>query len=242
MSKSLLNAFINIIYPASCLFCSKPLAAEESENLLCQDCYQKIKHNTGIFCKKCGLSLRLDYNQNCPACKNRKFHFDRAWSACIYKEPLVKLIHLFKYNLKLKLKKLFTLIITEFIKDTHLPMQNYDLLLPVPMHPARLRQRDINHSQILTKELKSYFNIPISCGKLIRKHTSRPQTELKFRERLDNVKGAFALKDKDEFKAKNILLVDDVFTTGSTVSEIARVLKEDGASGVDVLTLARTSL
>ena len=135
MSTGLLRPLINIIYPAKCLSCNTMLRADLSENLICQCCYQKIKYNRGIFCKRCGLTLHLDYNKSCPACKNRNFHFDRAWSACIYEEPLKKLIHLFKYNLKLKLKKLFTPILTRFIKDSHLPMQDYDLLLPVPMHP-----------------------------------------------------------------------------------------------------------
>jgi len=218
------------------------LRADLSENLICQCCYQKIKYNRGIFCKRCGLTLHLDYNKSCPACKNRNFHFDRAWSACIYEEPLKKLIHLFKYNLKLKLKKLFTPILTRFIKDSHLPMQDYDLLLPVPMHPARLRQRDVNHSQILTGDIQSYFDIPISCGKLTSKHRYHPQAQLKVRERLNNVKDAFRVSCKDAFKDKKVLIIDDVFTTGSTVSEIANALKQDGAWRVDVLTLARTRL
>ena len=241
MPQALIEAFLNIAYPPHCFACRSLLAGEMSKSLICKSCSEKIKFNLPPFCQKCGLGLRQNNTGNCPTCKDRGFYFDRAWSACIYERPIKELIHLFKYNSKLKLKKLFTSILTQFIKDYHLPLHDYDLLVPVPMHAARLRERENNHSEVLTKELGMQFKIPATCGKLSRIRNNAPQTSLKFKERIEAVKGAFRVKEAREFAKKNILIIDDVFTTGSTVSEIAYSLKENQALRVDVLTLARTA-
>ncbi|MEW6008995.1 MAG: ComF family protein [Candidatus Omnitrophota bacterium] len=240
MPQTLINSFLNIIYPNKCLVCQTLLSQSATFNLLCKSCYEKITPNPAPFCQKCGLGGQKRSSTDCPVCKNRDFSFDRAFSACIYDEPLKTLIHLFKYNSKFKLKKLFVSLLLQFIADYHLNTEVFDYLLPVPMHPSRLREREINHSQILADELSLYLKIPVIADNLIRRRQDRLQTELKFNERICNVKGAFELKDKEVFRNKNILIIDDVFTTGSTVSEISSLLKENSSPKVNVLTLART--
>lgn len=241
MPSTLISSFLNIIYPNKCLICQILLSESSTHNLLCKSCYETIAPNPAPFCPKCGLGIQPGVSPDCPVCKKRNFNFDRAFNACIYKEPLKTLIHLFKYNSKFKLRKLFASLLLQFIADYHLDTDIYNYLLPVPMHASRLREREANHSQILAEELSLHLKIPVSADNLIRLRQERLQTELDLNQRINNVKGAFELKRCEVFKNKNVLIIDDVFTTGSTVSEVCAILKENSAAKVDVLTLARTA-
>ena len=241
MPKPLLDALINLFYPQSCPICSRALISDENEHAVCKACAERITANRPPFCPKCGQGAQPPQTRDCPACKGRTFYFDRAWSACSYQDPLKTLIHNFKYNSKLKLRKLFAKLLIQFIDGYHLPIKNYDVFLSVPMHRARLREREINHSQVLTEQLATHYQIPLSLGNCMRIHQHALQSNLTFHQRIENVKGAFQVKHKEEFKDRVSLVIDDVFTSGSTLSEVARALKDSGACRVDVITLARTT-
>lgn len=240
MPESLASALKNILYPAHCFICSRLLTQDIDTNPVCQNCYDKILLNLPGFCKKCGLGGQTQGAQYCSACKGKKFNFRRAFSACVYEEPIKTLIHLFKYDSRLKLRKLFAEIFIKFLRDYKISVREYDLFVAVPMHPTRLREREFNHSQVLAQDLAVEFNVPISSGDIERSRYGRPQMSLSERERMENIKGAFRLRHRERFSNKNILIIDDVFTTGSTVCEIALILNECNAKGVDVLTLARS--
>jgi ComF family protein len=238
MSQGLINAIINIVYPLRCLGCAGLFTDGDNNQLLCKSCYEKIESNLPPFCKKCGLGKSNYEPDDCLACKGKFFNFDRAWSACIYKEPVKNLIHIFKYNSKLRLRRLFLTLFSQFIKEYCVPIADYDFVLAVPMHPARLREKEFNHAHILAQDLGVQFTIPV-FNNLVRSRNNLPQTGLSLTERINNVKDVFKIKNPEQAFNKNILIIDDVFTTGSTVSEIASVLKRNGAGRVDVLTLAR---
>jgi ComF family protein len=116
-----------------------------------------------------------------------------------------------------------------------------DVAIPVPLHKKRLRQRGFNQSLLLAHGVSERFMIPLNYDNLIRSRYTRPQVELSGIERAENVRGAFNLLRPAEICEKKILLIDDVFTTGATMNECAKVLKDAGASTVTVLTLARTT-
>jgi ComF family protein len=113
-----------------------------------------------------------------------------------------------------------------------------DLIVPVPLHRKRLRQRGFNQALLLSFQVSRAFNIPLSIDNLVRIRATRPQVELSGEERIHNVRGAFALKRPDRFEGRVVMLVDDVFTTGATMNECAAVLKEGGAAHINALTLA----
>lgn len=113
------------------------------------------------------------------------------------------------------------------------------MLLPVPLHHKRLREREFNQSLLLAKKIGKALKIPLIPDNLQRIRWTRPQIELKGEERLINVKGAFALKNHKTIEGKSILLIDDVYTTGATVRECSKILKKAGVEKVYVLTLAR---
>ncbi len=114
-----------------------------------------------------------------------------------------------------------------------------DVVMPVPLHRKRLRQRGFNQALLLSYGVGSAFEIPLSVDNLIRSRFTRPQVELSGEERIKNVAGAFAIRRPGEVDGKSVLIVDDVFTSGATMNECAAVLKEGGAARVTALTLAR---
>jgi ComF family protein len=117
---------------------------------------------------------------------------------------------------------------------------NIDHIVPVPLHPARLRGREFNQSLLLADQLSRQLKKPVSASHLIRAHATDPQTTLTRQERLRNLRQAFSVKQPDSLAGRRILLVDDVFTTGTTLNECAKVLLKAGIQSVFALTLART--
>jgi len=115
-----------------------------------------------------------------------------------------------------------------------------DLILPVPLHPSRLRAREFNQSLLLADRLGKYLMRPISTTALVRTVVTEPQTSLTRQERLRNLRRAFKVRDAEPFDGRRVLLIDDVFTTGTTLNECAKILRSAGAASVSALTLART--
>ena len=167
-----------------------------------------------------------------------KFSFDHAFSPCIYEGATRELIHKFKYQNKDYLSSLLARLLIEFIYQYQINTGLFDLVIPIPLHRTRLREREFNQAELLACRVAEEFSIPLSCSNLWRKHHRQAQIELENDERWENIKGCFALRNPTEVKDKNIFLVDDVLTTGATCSEAASVLKAAGAASVFVLTLA----
>ena len=114
-----------------------------------------------------------------------------------------------------------------------------EAIIPVPLHPRRLRWRGFNQSVLLARQISRAYNIPVDCFTLFRKIDTPPQTQLPEEDRRKNMRRAFALAEESAMSGKRVLLVDDVYTSGATVNECSRVLKRGGAREVFVLTLAR---
>lgn len=239
MLRRFFNALTDIVYPKTCLICKRQLKELACvDNLVCMQCWAKIKRNPPPFCHCCGRHLEKPLKNICPACVRKQLHFDRAFSPCVYEGVLKELIHAFKYQGKDYLGTTLTRLMTEFIEEYSLPMDLLDLVIPIPLHKTRLREREFNQAQILSNHIARKFNKKVSHNNLRRLRLTKTQTELEIGERLLNVKGSFTATKKEDIKGKNILLVDDVLTTGATCSEAAYALKEAGANIVFVLTLA----
>jgi ComF family protein len=153
-----------------------------------------------------------------------------------YVPPLQDAICLFKYRGKIALASpLADLMINQLPS-----LDAVDLIMPVPLHPQRLREREFNQSLLLADRIRRHLGIPVSFSNLIRLAPSPAQTTLPRRKRLKNLRRAFALRRPDLIIDKRILLIDDVYTTGTTVNECAKTLRKAGAGDVFVVTLART--
>jgi ComF family protein len=241
MLREFLSSLADIIYPRVCLVCKNSLKNVSSiDNSVCGQCWTKIKRNLPPFCHSCGRHLeKANFNKNiCPSCLKKSLHFDRAFSPCVYEGVVKELIHKFKYNDKDYLGFTLSKLMIEFIKEYNLPIDCLDLIVPVPLHQTKLREREFNQAQVLSNYIAAEFNKKALDKTLIRNRLTKTQTELETKARFVNVQGSFAITGKEGLKDKNILLVDDVLTTGATSSEAAYVLKNAGANIVFVLTLA----
>lgn len=234
----MLGALINLLYPAVCRVCSKKI--DEFGRNICGDCVKKIKERLPPFCVKCGRQLEGDPELTvaCPDCRQCAPYFDKAWSACHYDDPLKGLIHDFKYKRISSLSTDFTALIIDFMKKYGVG-KDCQMILSIPMHPNRLFKREINHSDILAQDLGEKLGIAYSINTLKKTKDTSFQSKLKREARIKNLQSSFALKNSSIVHNKNILLVDDLFTTGSTVNECSRLLKSSGARCVEVITLAR---
>ena len=240
----LLNGLIDLVYPKTCLVCKNKLANTTSvDNLVCLGCWSRIKKNPPPFCLCCGRHLgppdTVPDKNICPGCIKSRPHFDRAFSPCLYEGALKELIHEFKYKGKDYLGRTLSRLMIEFIGEYDLPIGCVDAVIPVPLHKTKMREREFNQAEVLGRCIASAFNKKLLEGALKRHRYTRAQVELTGQDsRLNNVKGSFSLSEKSDIIGKNILLIDDVLTTGATSSEAACTLKSAGAGMVFVLTLA----
>jgi ComF family protein len=160
----------------------------------------------------------------------------KAWTLYPYLPPLQDAICLFKYRGKVSLAKPLGRLMIAAIPAS----LDADLVIPVPLHPTRLREREFNQSLLLADQVATHLHLPLSFTNLVRIVPSEPQSTLSRKERMKNLRRAFAVRHPEQVAQKRILLIDDVFTTGTTVNECAKVLRKAGAEAVFVLTLART--
>jgi competence protein ComFC len=237
---NLITGLKDIIYPKICLICKRDLSSNSVDELVCVKCWSSIKKNAPPFCHGCGRnldekSLALAY---CPSCLKAPLHFDRAFAPCIYEGAIKDLIHEFKYRKTDYLADALSGLMLDFIRDYDVPVSSMDEIIPVPLHPARLREREFNQAELLARRIAPVYTKIVSADNLVRLRHTRTQAELKSSDRLSNVKDSFSVRWPDRIKGKHILLIDDVLTTGATSSEASRALKDAGANSVLVLTLA----
>ncbi len=230
-----LHALGELCFPPHCLCCASPLAWGGRIEL-CPACKQSLRYISAPLCPGCGLMFVNSGGDShlCPLCEQKKYAFDRARAVFCYNDEIGKLIHSLKFSgKKTGLRTMAALAQKSSIRELGTP----DLIVPVPLHPQKLRSRGFNQSLLLAKIL-----FPDHKGRidhcLRRSRPTRPQTGLKGAERRKNVVGAFVVKEPELVAAKTICLVDDVFTTGTTVNECAKTLKRAGAARVEVACLA----
>lgn len=240
----MLNALLNLLLPPTCLLCGN----DSKKGQFCQVCMDKVKLITGPICTCCGKPFISQECEDhlCGECikNSEKVYFSKARSICIYKGILHDAIHQFKYSGKTSMAKPLIEIISiarnvngmSWLRDS-----GHDLIVPVPLHKTKLKERGFNQSLLLAKGFAGMFNLPIDYINLKRIRATHPQVSLKGKDRINNVSGAFAVIEKSVFKDKDVLLVDDVYTTGATVRECSKILKMAGARSIDVVTLARVA-
>lgn len=233
---SLAKNFINLIYPLHCAVCKKPLDPE-NDSAICGHCIGLVKRNPAPNCAHCGRSMDIA-GCVCDDCLKNKPAFSRAYSACLYEGALKELILQFKYNGKLALSGDLSGLVSDFIYDNPDILEGVDLITFVPISMNRMMKRGFNQSKILAKHLSDSYGIPMAdC--IEKTVSTKNQNELTRLDRLSNLKGAFRAKNGIDLTGRTILIVDDVMTTGATLSECALALKICGAADIRCLTLAR---
>ncbi len=244
-AKKLISAFTSLIFPPLCPLCketeSTPNANLIVKNGLCCECWEKITPLPAPICARCGTPFSGTIGiKRCGACLKDCPPYTLARSAFTYDGPLRSAIHHFKYNNRTSLAPTLGRLAVKALCGIN---QNYDKIIPIPLHKNRLKSRGFNQSLLLAREIlrqqEGHPQSPeLDYRNLIRQKDTRSQIELKGKAREINVKGAFFVIDKTAFKDKKILLIDDVYTTGATIKECSRMLTACGAE-VFALTLAR---
>lgn len=237
--KRVLAGLSDIIFPPRCLTCNTILG--HRENLpFCGTCFSKIHFIRSSLCPCCGIPFTGAEGGShlCGDCMVSKSVYSAARAVGRYESTLLEAIHRFKYNGKISVGEILGRLMAEFAYPAF-NIRDYSMIMPVPLHPKRLRERGFNQSVVLAREISKRFHISLDFMTLRRHVDTEPQISLGKKEREANVHGVFSVTDSGIVKGQKIILVDDVYTSGSTVKECARVLMKNRADRVAVLTLAR---
>lgn len=223
---------IDLFFPrqVKCMFCK----SETGEFGICDKCLEILPMIEEPSCNKCGGRLIGD-GSVCIECKGRKLDYDRCFCVLSYEEDVKQKIISFKQNGIKHIGETFAWLIERKFNELNL---NVDMIIPVPINDNRLKERGFNQSEILAGELVSTGKVNTNI--IFRIIDTPHQTGLSRENREINLKDCFKVKDKKSVKGKIILLIDDIYTTGSTLSECARTLRKAGATKVYALCLART--
>ena len=235
----LFRALVDIIFPPLCHLC-KTFIADAGDIHLCPGCREKIIPLDSPLCPVCGVPFATENGSDhrCGACRAHPPAYTAARAAVIFSGPVQELIHRFKYGHKVHLCRPLGLLTARQLA-VFAAEAAADLVMPVPLHKKRLRWRGYNLALLLAGSLAKQWRLPLVRQNLRRVRWTEPQINLAAGERELNVRGAFAVSNRDAVAGKRIILVDDVFTTGSTVAECARTLKRAGAEAVFIVTVAR---
>ncbi len=238
--------FIDIIYPPRCSVCQtflwKNRATKEGEELaFCRTCFDAFSEISSPLCPICGRPFGSEVEEDhlCEDCLRKRPFYDAARAPFSYEGGIMEAIHQFKYGGKTHLDKSLGFLLTSFARRWLNKTDGF-LMMPVPLHPKRLRERGFNQSLLLARYAAPLLCTELDFLSLRRIRYTQPQTGLKSDERRKNVRRAFDVVDKSAVKGRTVLLVDDVATTGNTLNECARVLRRAGSQEVFCLTLART--
>ena len=212
----------------------------QADTYLCPACFNKIEillNNECFFCGKITWQGKI-----CLECKKEN-HLDRVISATNYGNPLIReLIKAFKYHFVKELTEPLSKLLIKVIENNwSLDIGAWNsLIVPVPLYKAKLRSRGFNQAELLAKEISNYFNLPTETDIIKRKFPGMPQANIKDTEkRKENIKEAFEILEPGKIRDKTIILIDDVITTGATLTEIAKILKQNGAKEVWAITVAK---
>ena len=232
-----LPALSSLFYPATCVVCS---ADVERPDYVCESCRSRAPRITSPFCAKCSepFSGAITQTFSCANCAHRILHFDSAVAVYRSRGLVRKLVHEFKYGRQRHLRHPLAEWLGETMSDSRLRGRRFDLIVPVPLHPARERARGFNQAMLLAELLARQVAVPLRTV-LERIRYTKTQTAYDRAERMENLRDAFRLRKNMNVRELHVLLIDDVLTTGSTLSECARVLKEAGAISVHAATAAR---
>ena len=217
-----------LLYPRRCPVCQE--AVEERGGRVCAVCRTKLPYVRMHFCQRCGKPLLLEEEEYCRDCRRKEHQFEKGRAPFLYDKVMQASIAGYKYGGRREYAAFYAEEILNRCAKDMLGWQGA-VFLPIPLHSSRRRRRGFNQAELLAKELTKRSGIPTDAGVLVRRKKTRAQKELNDQERLTNLKDAFSVR-KGRVPYQNIILVDDIYTTGSTIDAAARVLKENGAEKV----------
>lgn len=221
-----------LIFPARCPICDRVLALGE---IICNDCRARVKPLKGAFCRKCGRLLKDERGEYCGECQERQHLYHEGRILYDYKDIRAS-IYRFKYMGRRDYASFYG---REMAKELGSCIKSWgpDAIVPVPLHPRRAQKRGYNQALLISKALGKHLNIPVRDDIVKRVVDTKPMKSLNMRQRENNLKRAFKI-DSDVVKLNVIVLLDDIYTTGSTIDAISRVFLEKGVRRIYYTALA----
>lgn len=227
------ETLIGLLYPRRCPVCHD--VVEDKGESACRICRTRLSAVREPSCRKCGKPLLLEEREYCRDCARKHHWYRQGRSAFVYDELMRRSIAKFKYEGRREYAAFYA---EEILRSCgrEAALWNAQALVPIPLHPSRRRKRGFNQAELLAEELSGRLGIPVDKKLLFRAKRTKAQKQLNDQERLSNLKNAFSVR-KGCTPKKTIILVDDIYTTGSTMDEAARVLLENGAQSVYFLCI-----
>lgn len=224
---------LNLVFPPRCPICDG-IQATGSRGI-CSLCRNRVKYIREPRCMKCGKQLIEDEKEYCSDCRKRTHYFSQGRALYDY-ETVAEAIYRFKYKGKREYGEVFGEEMTFYLED-YIRRIHPDVLVPVPMYPGKIRKRGYNQAQVLAATMGRRLNIPVDDHLVKRIRNTRALKVLNPKERLNNLKNAFIL-DRNGVKLDTVIIVDDIYTTGSTIDSVAKVLLDAGVKKVYFVVLA----
>ena len=230
---------LRILFPPRCSGCGDPIHMQPNQKF-CSFCAARVVFITSPLCPACGIGVSSDggyENRFCPGCLQQRPAFDSARSLVYYRDPVRSLLHQLKF--KADTRAVIGLRSVIDAGGDWYRKVDYDLIVPVPLFPTRLRKRGLNQALVLARLFFLKESVKIDPTALIKAENTSAQSELSGIDRRKNLAGTIRVRPGTNLAGMKICVVDDIFTTGTTVSECSLILKENGAKIVEVLTFAR---
>lgn len=228
---------LELLFPTAprCAVCGREVGKKDDREPFCPQCRQRLVRLSPFTCRKCGKPLPAP-GYLCADCAVTRHYFERCRAVGVLADVMQECIYRFKYDGKRELGLPLGKLMADKLSGEGLPL--LDAVVAVPLFPQKEASRGYNQSALLAEAVSQYLCLPLLRQNLVRVRDTPSQTWKGRAERQANIRDAFAVRRPEEVAGKRFLLVDDIFTTGSTVSECARVLRAAGAEAVEVVVLA----
>ena len=233
----MLNAFENLFMTNHSWICCTKEIPDETEFMICENCKNSLEKISGNLCGKCGDVVPNESVKVCDYCKEKDYGFDNNFSCFYYTESSAKIIKSFKYNAR----KYYAKYVAELMLDSGYNFSDFDIITYVPMSLKRRKERGFNQAEEIALEISKVTNVKV-LPLLIKIKEGERQAKLNQSNRMKNLIGSFAVSVdfEKEIKGKRILIIDDVFTTGTTLSECSKVIVKHKPEVVKTFTFAKT--
>ena len=224
------SKLLNLIYPRRCPVCERILAPEDK--YIHSDCRTRLVFVHQPACMRCGKPLEGAGHEYCYDCSRRRFHYIRGYPCIKYDETMSRSIASFKYKGKQEYAAFYIDELLKAYQDQWMELHP-DVLIPIPIHTSRRRVRGYNQAELIAEGIGRYMGVPVDCQILMRNRKTLPQKQLDEKERLRNLEQAFQLNETKEINLYHkVLLVDDIYTTGSTIEACAKLLASAGVNEI----------
>lgn len=237
--KTLLGHFVDILYPHRCPSCKTIV---DSDSVFCLDCWKKLQFITKPTCQFCGMPIQFNVSNDiiCAKCLSKKPYYDKAISCFVYNKTISKAIFEFKFYQKTFLSNFFAKFMVNSIQCI---LNEIDYIVPVPISLKRLRWRGFNQALLLARSIGKLTNKEVIPDLIFKTRHTQAQVKLKNKERIRNLDSAFDINQKyiNKIIDKNILIIDDVITTGTTINECSKIIKTTSINKIFVTSIAKTS-